>query len=255
MGARVGAPLSLRSVEKMGGDIVIIITKNGYVSMNSVLGVGDVSDKAIFAQDPDGGDGGHGNLFGPVRLERDLPPRGQYGRVQRPDPRQGTAQQHVMNSSNWCVVPFHRIDTTCWGRYNGKLYVDGGDVGVLWDTELWDTSRWQQSRTVAALDGTLDDGTAITAEARNAYDYYADLGAAERVDAAWPALANIRGLSPMMSVATDFSMSSRTPALSSMTTASAGMRLNGTNTFWPGDQDVTVGWFGLRGPGRRHRPG
>lgn len=244
----IGEPLSVRSVQKMGGDMVVLTT-NGYVSMNNVLGVGDVSDRGALSH----------------KIRRAVTDavaayQANYGWQAIFQPKlnmavfnvptgTNTAEQHVMNTLTGSWSRFTGLDTAAWGRFNGGLYFNGPDIGILWDEGMWDEEDWA-SRGVFQYAGVSDNGQPIIAEGRTAYDYLGTPGQRKQWTAARPVLADTSGLSPILSVATDFSESF--PDADIEFAAEDGLLWDTgewDQWFWADDQDVSIGWFSLVGAG------
>lgn len=153
------APISKRSIKKLGADVVVA-TKAGYLSLAQIFqkGVfdaesGSISDKirnavllATAAQPTTFG--WHVQLY----------PKGNYVLVNVPTSAT-TFNQHVMNVTTKAWCRFVGQDALCWGLYNDALYYGKSDGTV-----------------VLADSGTADLSTAIVANAQTAWNFLGDPG-------------------------------------------------------------------------------
>lgn len=155
----IGAPLSIRGYENVGGDLWII-TRSGYIPLSKVLesGRANEGDFALSSK-----------IRGSV-LEMVTRYASNYGwqMILYPKHSLGScvivnvplassvAHQHVINvgTGSWCR--FTGLNANCWGIYNDALYFGGSGVVYKFD------------------DGTSDAGAPIRCEVQPAWNYLKD---------------------------------------------------------------------------------
>lgn len=151
-------PLSVRGNDKYGSDI-IIMTKDGYIALSTIVQRGRVSDVPAFSR-----------LINGAITKRTKVYDNYYGWDCALFAKQGlflfnvpvgtaSFEQHVMNTvtQRWCR--FKGIDVSCFDIHNERLF--GGD---------------STGRVIGMLEGTADLGGAINFTALPAYNYMEDPG-------------------------------------------------------------------------------
>ena len=147
---RIGAPIGQRCAIRYAGDVVII-TKDGYVSLAQVIGAGrtkeSVSGKinpaVLAAANLHAATWGWQATFNPV---------GRYMIFNVPTG-SNTYVQHVINTNTGAWCRFTGINANCWGMFNDKLYF-GGNGAVYLFGDAYD-----------------DNGAAISADGLTAFQY------------------------------------------------------------------------------------
>jgi hypothetical protein len=159
-------PLSIRGHAQYGAD-TIIMTKDDYVSLSTIIQQGRVSDIPQFSRLI------HSAIIDRTRTGSDL-----YGWEAAHFPREGlmifnvplseeTFEQHVMNTvtQRWCR--FRDINVNCLEVHDERLF--GGDV---------------LGNVYALLEGTSDNGQPITFDCLYAFNYLNNPGLQKHVTAA-----------------------------------------------------------------------
>ena len=144
---RIGSPLNIRGVIKLGGDIVVMTTDD-YVFLSTVLATGQVGDAsklsgAVTAAST------QADSFGWQAL---LYARGNMTIFNVPLAN-GSFGQHVINTITGAACRFKDIPARCWGIYSKDCYFGSTD-GVVYKFN----------------DGNTDNGTAIDADGRQAWN-------------------------------------------------------------------------------------
>lgn len=148
---KIGAPLGIRAAVKVGGDL-IIITRDGYVSLGQMMATGRNESKAISdkirkavlsAADLYSGNWGWQALLYPAK---------NMGIFNVPLSAT-TFQQHVINTLTGAWCRFKGINAQTFALYNDELYFGG--AGVVYK----------------ALTGQDDNGDPITAKGQTAWNY------------------------------------------------------------------------------------
>lgn len=149
---RIGAPIGRRCVVQFGGDVVVI-TKDGYISLNEVLGSGRtrrqsvggkiaraVRERAVLSADDPG--------WQPIFF-----PAGSMVIFNVPKAA-NSFEQHVVNTLTGAWCRFTEIDAQCWSLFADELYFGGN--GVVYQ----------------AWNGYADDGEPIRTDGIPAYQYF-----------------------------------------------------------------------------------
>lgn len=163
----LGAPLGVRALDKVGGDI-IVATQDGYQPLSNALPGGrsaqraNVSDKISLAvRDQIRSSGAE---FGWQVLHY---PRGRYLLVNVPTTDSTICYQHVVNldEGSWCR--FTGQNAKSWVVHEDELYFGAADGGVVYKADT----------------GTDDDGTDIVATAHQAYSFLRGRGIRKNLSA------------------------------------------------------------------------
>ncbi|MGD9650609.1 MAG: hypothetical protein AB7U41_07475 [Dongiaceae bacterium] len=198
---RLGAPMGVRAVAKIGSDLVLM-TRDGYVPLSRILPLarstakGSLSDK-INREVREVTDL-HAENFG---WQIQLYPRGGYLLFNIPiSPTR--FDQHIFNTatSAWCK--FEGMNGICWSLFNDRLYFGGSDGKVY-----------------RADDGLSDNGAPITFSAQTAWNSLGARGQVKRMTAVRPMLES-EGLLPVaINVGFDFSGAPNNYAVSGIAAA------------------------------------
>lgn len=150
---RIGAPLSIRGIAKIGGDLVVIL-KDGYASLQKVINQDRVGDAGYISNQIGPSVTSvtqqYGDNFG---WEVFHYPRGNMLIFNIPLATNATYNQHVFNTNTGAPCRFKGINARCWGLYKDKAYFGGSGVVYLFDN------------------GFSDNGGAIDADALTAETY------------------------------------------------------------------------------------
>lgn len=150
---RIGAPISVRGVVKLGGDLTVI-TKDGYISLMGALKQARLSDRGILSDqiNPAVTDVAklYSDNFGWQAIHY---PRGNMVIFNVPISTNTTYQQHVFNSNTGAPCRFRGINARCWGLYNDRAYFGGSGVVYQFD------------------EGYDDNGANIDCDAQPAWNY------------------------------------------------------------------------------------
>lgn len=145
---RIGAPVGRRCTLRFGGD-VIVITVDGYVSLNEVIRQRSPSVSSKIQEAVRNAATVFGNNYG---WQAVYFPAGHFALFNVPTSTT-TAVQHVINTNTGAWCRFTGIDSMCWVVWNDLLYF-GGNAAVY-----------------KAWSGTNDGGSAIIADAVPAFNY------------------------------------------------------------------------------------
>lgn len=144
----------------------------------------------------------------------------------------GSQQQYVMNtiSKAWCN--FTGWNANCWELYNDDLYFGGNQfVGKAWN-------------------GLDDNGTAITADGLQAFNYFGDTARKKRFTMMQPSLQTNGTPSILAAINTDFSLADPTAALSFSPTSYAVWDTSLWDSgVWGSDLVISDAWQGATGLG------
>lgn len=178
---RIGQPEGSRCAIKVGGDVVII-TREGYVSL--AARIGNPNSRAISDQIADASRQAVATFTGNSGWQPIFWPEQRMLLVNVPT---GTNQavQHVYNTTTGAPCRFTDIDANCWGVYNGSLYF-GGNATIY---KFWDTLS--------------DNGSAIVGDMIPAYQMLGR-GSLVRATALQPRLRTSGSLQLALEARTDF---------------------------------------------------
>lgn len=184
---KIGAPLSIRGVAKVGGDLVVM-TKDGYAPLGGVLARGRIDYTGVIS-----------DKIAPAVIDAASAHASNYGwqAILYPNGKQilfnvpvstVTFHQHVVNTvtGSWCR--FKGMNGVSWGLFNDDLYFGGAGDGIVYKAD----------------NGTADDSSDISAEAETAYDYFGSSGAQKHLIALGPVIAANGSLSFGLGAQADF---------------------------------------------------
>ncbi|MBI1425783.1 MAG: hypothetical protein GC149_20345 [Gammaproteobacteria bacterium] len=231
----IGAPIGYRCTIKFGSDLVVI-TKDGYVPLTSVLPFGrslktertilsdKISGAVIQAIETYGSNDG----WEPI-----LYPAGNM--LIFNVPRTTTAyDQHVMNTRtrSWCR--FRNIPARCWSLFNDNLYFGGPD-GVVYRADT----------------GKTDDGAAITCIGQQAWNYFGDRSHNKIFTMVRPVLEADNTPSAFLSLGTDFKDNTSVQSIVSGSEVNAAVwdEAIWDQAVWAGGNVVTQNWSSVSGIG------
>ena len=228
---QLGAPIGRRSMFKFGGDL-LIISQDGLVPMSSALQSARVdpqialSNKIQFAVST--AVSSYGANFGWQVIY--FPKENQlYLNVPVAT---GSQQQYVMNTitKSWCN--FTGWAANCWEEYKDDVYFGGNGVVC----KAWDTNA--------------DNGTNITGDGKQAFNYFGTPGILKRWTMMRPILSTNGSPGVLASLNVDFDDTAPTSPVSySPSSASTwGSALWGS-AVWSGGGTVLRQWQGVTGVG------
>lgn len=183
---RIGAPLSVRGVIKLGGDLVVM-TKDGYEPLGAVINKGRLGDTGILS-----------NQINPAvtKAAKDYAnnygwqafhyPQGNMLIFNIPVSTNTTYQQHVFNTNTGKPTRFKAINARCWGLFNDKAYFGGSGSVYLFD------------------DGYDDNGAVIDADALPSPNYLGSKAQQKLLTAVQPVLSSDGKVSLNVKTEADF---------------------------------------------------
>jgi hypothetical protein len=122
---RIGAPLAIRGMIKLGADL-LIITKDGYVPLKGVIDKGRVGDSGVLSDkintEVSKAAQAYGSNFGWQAFHY---PNGNMLIFNIPVSTNTTYQQHVFNTLTGAPCRFKNINARVWGLYNDNAYFGG----------------------------------------------------------------------------------------------------------------------------------
>lgn len=230
----VGAPISKRAISKVGSELVIV-TKAGYITLNSILQGGRVNEtKQAFSSKIRGAALEAVRTYG-ANFGWDIAhyPRKNWLVVNVPISTT-VFYQHVMNTETGAWCRFKEMNAQCWGLYNDLLYFGRADGTVY----LADT-------------GTSDNGNAVVALGQPAWNYLENYRASKRVTGVKPILRSTDGLaSYVMNVGFDFQEVLLSVSVSpASSTGSAWDISDWDTTPWGDDYALSDIWSSVTGDG------
>lgn len=151
---RIGEPLNIRSVIKVGGDL-LVATTDDYVSLSTVLKTGQVGEASKLS----GAVRQASSQAGVFGWQAVLYRKGNMLLFNVPTA-QGSYDQHVVNTITGAASRFTGIPARSWGIFDGDLYFGGRD-GKVYQADT----------------GNSDNGANITADGAQAW---VDFGAASK---------------------------------------------------------------------------
>lgn len=138
---KVGAPLSIRGYQKVGGDLWVM-TKGGYIPLGPVLAAGEVREKDFALSSKIRGAVAemverYSANFGWQAI---LYPRHSLGSCAIFNvPLSATQfEQHVINTATGAWCRWKGLNARCWGLFNDRLYFGGDGVVYLADNGFSD---------------------------------------------------------------------------------------------------------------------
>lgn len=241
---RTAEPLSIRGYVNYGAD-AILMTKDGYVSMASIIQEGRTSDVESFSR-----------LIHDAVVDRTRRNSHLYGWEVDNYQRDGlllfnvplsetSYEQHVMNTvtKKWCR--FRGLNVNCMNVHDETLY-GGGETGEVW----------------AMLQGTSDNGEPIIFDCLYAFNYYDNPGTQKHVTAAQVSSTHTRPEDISISAWADFKIPDLGPVALPSPVEGAVWSINpatppsAVGSFWDeeywsneGQQFTTKGWQNVSGLG------
>lgn len=226
---KIGVPLGIRGVVKVGGDL-LVMTTDDYVSLSQVLTTGQLGDSsklsgAIIAASSNSA------LFGwqaVIDRKKEL--------IVFNVPTSSTEfDQHVVNTLTGAPSRLKDIPSRCWASFNGDLYFGSTDGAVY------------------KITGDDDAGAAIIADGRAAWNSF-ETPTRKRVSAARPVLSSAGGVSYEFGVGSDY-VDAATPAPVAVTTTTSPWDTSPWDTSsWGSEYVVGVGWVVASGNGQSISP-
>lgn len=187
---QIGPPISIRCVTKFGGDL-IVATKDGYVSLASVLRRGRSSRKGIVSDQIDSAAiEAAQNYDSNYGWQVILYPLGNMLLINVPITTNTTYHQHVFNTITGAPCRFKGINARCFGLYNDRLYFGGNGSVYLADS------------------GTSDNGSNIEGDGLPAWNYLGIKGRQKLLTAVQPVMSSDGDLPIAMSTGADFNQPS-----------------------------------------------
>ena len=230
---RVGSPLSVRGVIKIGSDL-ILMTKEGYLPLSKVLANGGfnqpgkaVSDKindAVkqLAQRS-------GSEFG---WQAVLYPRGNYVLFNAPLGAH-RFEQHVLNTFTGAWTKFEGMNGGCWATYKDRLYFGDASGNVY-----------------LADEGNSDNGLPITCSAQTAWNYFGTRGQIKRFTALRPVFESSQDVTIALALGFDFAVPSSTYEASRFTGSSTEWDVSPWDTSaWADESRLIRPWVSVAGIG------
>ena len=164
---RIAAPLDVRGVVKLGGDLVVM-TREGYMKLGGVLTegrinikTGNLADKISKAVIEAGR-----NFVANTGWQAVLYPAG--NRMVFNVPVSGdTFHQHILNTVTGAWSRFTGMNAHAWGLYNDELYFGGDGDGIVYKADT----------------GEADNSTDIMGLCETAYDYFGAPGVTKQCTA------------------------------------------------------------------------
>lgn len=250
---RIPPPISIRGSEQLGGDVVIA-TKDGAVSLNTVLPLdrarqaSTISDKIrkawldtakLYAAN----EGWEAKVYpGGGLILFNIP----ISTPAAPSPVE--SEQYVMNLDTGAWCRFRGVDVRTLGLYKDELYAGGNEEGVSWNSGVWNVSPWY-SGLVVKLDSGYSDlaldlegnqsAAAIQGDIRPAFFDLGLPGVNKRITMARPVFQSDGNLMANIGLATDYNDVVPTQSLASST--------DGASAIWnSATWDVTSWSVGFR---------
>jgi len=182
---KIGAPLGIRAVTKIGSDL-IVATVDGYLPMSKVLDSARASPKQAISDKIRKAVLSATSLYsGNFGWQIVHYPLGNYALVNVPVS-SNTFDQHVVNTETGAWTKFHGMNAHCWGMFNDRLYFGGS--GVIYKAD----------------DSKADSGAAISGTAQTAWTYLGSRASQKRFTAVKPLLQVSGSLSFNAGIGVDF---------------------------------------------------
>ncbi|MBL4680859.1 MAG: hypothetical protein JKY88_09070 [Pseudomonadales bacterium] len=215
---RIGVPLGVRGVAKVGGDLMIMTTDD-YVSLSQVLVTGQLgsasklSGAVVAASD-------NSSLFGwQVIIDR------KKELLLFNVPVSATEfDQHVINVLTGAAGRLKDIPARCWTSFNGDLYFGSTDGAIY------------------KMTGSTDAGASVNADGRASWTSFGT-PTRKRVTAARPILSSTGLVDYAFGIGSDFA-DALTPAPATVTPVSSPWDISPWDTSpWSAEFVVGVGWI------------
>lgn len=228
---KVGAPLGIRALTKIGAELVVA-TVDGYIPLSAVLASGRsdqskaLSDKirnAVLAATR-----AYAANFGWQVIHY---PLGNMAIVNVPIA-SSTFEQHVVNTLTGAWCKFSGMNARSWGMFNDRLYFGGSGVVYKADT------------------GTADNGAAILASGQCSWNYLKSRETHKRFTAMRPMLRADGSLTFSAGVGVDFGSISLVQAESSVEGDSSPWDSSPWDTSpWSDETSINLNWLSAEGMG------
>lgn len=221
---KIGTPLGIRGIIKVGGDL-IVMTTDDYVSLSRVLASGQIGDatklsgaaiKASVNADKFGWQAAMDRNSGSIIFN--VPTDNEY-------------DQHVINVQTGASTRFKDIPARCWATYDKHMYF-GSTNGIVYK-----------------MTGSTDDGAEIKADGRTAWNWF-KTPTRKRVTAARPILSSTGEIEYAFGIGSDYIDSGIKPPAST-NAATFPWDLSGWDvTPWSSEYNVSVGWIAAKANGQ-----
>ena len=228
----VGPPIGRRCVSALAGDVMLICT-DGLVPLSKALMSSRVNTQISLTDKIQNATsaaiGNYGSNFG----WQVLPFEGENMVILNVPVSAGSIQyQYVMNTITGAWARFKGWNANCWEMSDGEMYF-GGNAVVC--------KAWQ---------GQNDNGTAITAEVLQAFNYFGNPGMLKEFTLARPLIAIDNSVGFNFGINTDFdrSVPLGVPTLAASTQAKWGVGLWGVG-LWGGEPAIQKTWKTVSGIG------
>lgn len=227
---RIGAPVGIRGLSKIGSEL-LVITREGYVPLSQVLKLGQMADRAKVSNKIQGAVSDAVASYGTNSAWQVIfYPRHSLGPMALINVPVGTDvfQQHVVNTQTGAWCRYTDLLSYCWGIYDNRLYFGGNGSVYLYD------------------DGQSDDGASITFDAITAWTYLKARGKLKRL-AMLSILGQAEGPIPYtLSVGANFRGQSVTAVAEILSggggTGGAWDTSDWDTTDWPQEQNTFDDW-------------
>jgi len=223
---RIGAPLSIRGVVKVGPDL-IVMTKDGYFPLSKVLYIGRGTQKGAISDKINGAVSEAAREYGAnYGWQAILYPRGNQLIFNVPVTTNTTYNQHVFNTLTGAACRFKGINARCWGVYNDRLYF-GGNAAVF-----------------LADEGHDDNGSNIEADGLPGFTYLGSRAKIKQVTAIQPVMSSEGSLPLALSVGSDFS--TPLPSYNPSSFAATGAEWDAAtwdSADWTGGSQILKSWY------------
>lgn len=221
------APLGRRCLIKTGPDLAVV-TVEGVVPLSKslALDVGAVRANSVtanIARAMSDAARTYGSNFG---WQFTVYPRGTMALLNVPVQEGVTQHQYVANTVTGAWCRFTGINANCWEVFNDTLYF-GGNSGYVGKADT----------------GPNDNGTAITADLKTAFNYFGARGTLKRFPMIQPVIVSDGVATPAILVNTDFR--DETPTSPGATTTSGALLWDAFYwdvDYWPVDVTVSQAW-------------
>lgn len=228
---KVGAPMGVRGLVKIGAELVVS-TIDGYIPLSAVMATGRsrhdlaISDKirkAVLSATRN-----HGSNFGWQAVHY---PRANMAVFNVPLS-STTFHQHVVNTLTGAWCKFTGMNGRAWWLYNDKLYFGGS--GVVYEADT----------------GTADAGAAISAMAQTSWNYLGSRSTQKRFAAMRPIFNASGSLTYTTGIGVDFGLISASPTESSAVSVSSPWDTSPWDTTpWSDEEVINGNWQSADGIG------
>lgn len=222
---RIGVPLGIRGVVKLGGDLMVM-TRDDYVSLSAVLQSGQIGNPSKLSGAVRAAAEDYAANFGWQAI---LYKQGEMMIFNVPA---SDTVQHVVNTTTGAACRFTGIEARCFGVYNGDLYYGSTD-GTVYKANTGDT----------------DAGAAIPADGRTAWASFGQ-PIRSRVTAVRPVIESEGSVNYELGVGFDFSDALTPTPSSTAATGSLWDTAMWDVSPWSSELQTSVTWKASRGTGQ-----